>query len=149
MKRLTVSPDDAAAKEDEIHEELGRPFLGLDLKAAPGSGASDIRFHLEQTGRFARSEDGSVFYFRYRTRAWYLVTSKPGSPFSVFVSTLLHLDSRSKATQAALDHLRESLRLRATLMYVELTTDDGETVRAPFKLTKKKHGGFGVKKVRR
>jgi hypothetical protein len=139
MKRLMMSPDEAEAKEDEIHEdELLRTYGADGPESLRANTAEALHFYLEQVGQFARSDDGTIFYFRYRTREWYVVTSKPGSPFSVFVSTWLRLNSRSRDTQAALDHLREDLRFRTALMHVELTTADGETFREPFKIARKK-----------
>jgi len=147
MKRLgRVTMEEAAKKEADIHEMF--ECCAHDDLGYPETAARLLYEHLSEVGQFVRTGDGKVFFIRYANRQWYRVTSKPCSPFAMFVAVLFGRNSRKRKTIEMLDHMTQHLRDQTRLAYVELESADGDTWREPLHFAAKKKRGL-TKKTRR
>lgn len=130
---------EAAAREAGLSDAGGSGHEPGSWKHVDSHARGIVEF-LEEVGRFLRSEDGTLFYFRCADQSVYPVSAKPGTKFPRFVAKLYRLNSRHPDTQEILEHVAEHVRVRASLIYVAVDagTERAWSVPLKFPAAKKK-----------
>jgi hypothetical protein len=132
---------EAAAREADISDFVGDGHEPGSWRRVDSDARGKVEI-LEEVGRFLRSEDGALFYFRCADQSVYSVSAQPGTRFARFVAKLFRLNSRHPDTEEIIEHVAEHVRDsdRAALIHVVVNAGTEREWRAPFRLAKKKKG---------